>query len=428
MDSSPFFSICVPTRNRAETLYHCLKTLLHQDFDSYEIIVSDNCDAKESEETYKVVQELNSDKIKYFRQDTVLSMTANYEFALSRTKGKFITCLGDDDGLVVNSLQYVHDFIRTYKATVVKCCEICYWWPGSNLFPNSILSYPLERPVVQVLSKSVLEKVANFEIGYFNLPMLYYSFVSRSIIDEVIKEKGSFFQNSASIDMYSGFTIAHRTDSFFVTDKPFSICGQSNKSNGATVISTYDNKISREYLAQHSLKEIYNKYQIPFMSQFSMPLFVSLELSKFSDNYKVSRDDLNIQFKNIFIDSLSKSSTINVDSINELVDKFREYLKYEEDIRFVQENFLGKQVYYPKLGNHDTNINKYMEVDPLLFDVHDVYGASLLSKEIMDSKKSRLPLKIPMATKINPLEQNRRSLATKIGGRLKKVLRVLLHG
>ncbi len=423
-DTLPYFSICVPTRNRPATLYYCLKTLLHQNYDSYEIIVSDNCDPEDSRETYRIVQEFDSQKIKYFRQDTVLSMTANYEFSLSRARGKFIMCLGDDDGMVADSLQYVHDFIEKYDAKVIKCCEICYWWPGSNLFPNSIMSYPLERPVVQVVSRSVLEKVASMELGYFNLPMIYYAFVSRDIIDEVIREKGSFFQNSASIDMYSGFTIAYRTKTFFITDKPFSICGQSSKSNGATVISTYNNKISQEYLAQHSLKEIYNKYQIPFLQQFNMALFVSLELSKFLDNHGVDRDAIKIQFRNIFIDALSDSPVVDHANTPELMARFREFPAYTNDIEYVTKHFLDKRLYYPKLGNHDTNTNKYTELDPLLFNITDVYGISLLCRKIIESKKTQLPLGLPMVKE----EEVKRSVGRKIATRLKKTLNVFLHG
>ena len=36
------FSVVIPTRERAETLQHCLRTCLVQNFDDYEVVVSDN--------------------------------------------------------------------------------------------------------------------------------------------------------------------------------------------------------------------------------------------------------------------------------------------------------------------------------------------------------------------------------------------------
>jgi len=53
----PKFSIVIPTRNRAYTLYYTLKTCLNQyDFDDYEIVVSDNCS---EDNTAEMIKELN---------------------------------------------------------------------------------------------------------------------------------------------------------------------------------------------------------------------------------------------------------------------------------------------------------------------------------------------------------------------------------
>ena len=87
-DAQCFFSICVPTRNRTETLFHCLKTLLNQSFNFYEIIVTDNSDEEESIKTLKLIEEFKSSKIRYYKTPSILSMTGNYEFALSKTSGK----------------------------------------------------------------------------------------------------------------------------------------------------------------------------------------------------------------------------------------------------------------------------------------------------------------------------------------------------
>ena len=42
MTGKPFFSVVIPTRNRASLLRYALQTALDQDFDDYEIVVSDN--------------------------------------------------------------------------------------------------------------------------------------------------------------------------------------------------------------------------------------------------------------------------------------------------------------------------------------------------------------------------------------------------
>ena len=42
MNNKPFISIVIPSRDRHETLPFTLQTILQQNFDDYEIIVSDN--------------------------------------------------------------------------------------------------------------------------------------------------------------------------------------------------------------------------------------------------------------------------------------------------------------------------------------------------------------------------------------------------
>lgn len=59
---NPRFSIVIPTRERAETLWHTLRACLAQRFDSYEIVVCDNCSSAATKET---VKSFESRKIKY---------------------------------------------------------------------------------------------------------------------------------------------------------------------------------------------------------------------------------------------------------------------------------------------------------------------------------------------------------------------------
>ena len=98
----PLFSIVLPTRERAETLAFALRTCLNQDFDDYEIVVSDNCS---SPATRAVVDAAGSAKIKYVRSDVPLSINASWEFAISHASGEYVTGIGDDDGMMPYALR-----------------------------------------------------------------------------------------------------------------------------------------------------------------------------------------------------------------------------------------------------------------------------------------------------------------------------------
>ena len=78
----PRYSIVVPTRQRHETLLGCLRTLVDQPSDDYEIVVADNAS---SEETRAVCDSFRSPKLRHVRCDEPLSMMfpQDSEFRLS---------------------------------------------------------------------------------------------------------------------------------------------------------------------------------------------------------------------------------------------------------------------------------------------------------------------------------------------------------
>ena len=69
-------SVVIPTRERHDTLYHCLRTVVDQDVDDLEIVVSDNAS---SSDTRDVVESFRSPRMKYVNTGQRLSMTHNFE-------------------------------------------------------------------------------------------------------------------------------------------------------------------------------------------------------------------------------------------------------------------------------------------------------------------------------------------------------------
>src|SRR6266508_774553 len=91
----PQFSIVVPTLQRSDTLRHCLKTLVRQDYEDFEIIVQNN---GRDPATETCVQQLDDPRVRHFSTNAVLTMTENWETALRNASGEFIALVGDDDG------------------------------------------------------------------------------------------------------------------------------------------------------------------------------------------------------------------------------------------------------------------------------------------------------------------------------------------
>ncbi|RYZ29021.1 MAG: glycosyltransferase, partial [Sphingobacteriales bacterium] len=77
------YTVVVPTRERADTLLHTLRTCVTQNYDNLTILVSDNCSQDTTEE---VVRSFNDPRIQYVNTGKRLSMSHNWEFALSQVR------------------------------------------------------------------------------------------------------------------------------------------------------------------------------------------------------------------------------------------------------------------------------------------------------------------------------------------------------
>ncbi len=128
----PFFSVLLPTRNRAELLELSLDSVLRQSFKDFEIIVSDN---NSSDETQKLVMSLaeKDSRIRYFRQDKDLPMGGNWNFCYSKASGEFFLLLGDDDAILPDILENVHQLICSHQDADVVGFRYAQLWYGKNL-------------------------------------------------------------------------------------------------------------------------------------------------------------------------------------------------------------------------------------------------------------------------------------------------------
>lgn len=376
------FSVCVPTRNRADTLEYCLKTLLHQDFDEFEIVVSDNSDAAESELTQSVIEKLNSDKIKYYRPERILSMTENFEFTLDKARGKYILFLGDDDGLVTNSLKYVYNKIKEKSPDIIKSPNIVYYWPSSFVVDQTMLTFPVRRPDFCLSSREVLAQVSSFDLNYYALPMIYYSFVNREIIEHIIDKSGSFFQDSISPDIYSGILLAHYTESYLLTEKPFTISGLSDKSNGSNSMKKPDSEISKEFKKQQKLVEKFKKFEIPTTHKSGFDNTVLFEILLFKENHKVKPDLYPIDYHKFVFNKTYLSDVIN--NISELPNthEFIGYQRFESILKDLKQKIISKQVFYPQTSSSRNLLVNKIHIDPNLFHAENVYDISCLCEKI----------------------------------------------
>lgn len=374
--------IVIPTKNRADTLYYAIKTALNQNYDNYEIIISDNFSSKE---TGELIAKLNHPKIRYQRSDRPLAMLNSWEFAISAiTEPGYVHVMGDDNGLLPGALQRVNDIVKKTRSQIVHSDVIDYIWPEKSTGQCS-LSIPLSKDILCVDSQKSLKSAFNLKIGFSRLPTINVSFVHTAVIDRARSYgKGRYFMAS-NPDVYSAFINAFCVDKYIYCRRPLIMNGGSWHSNGNSAQTNQ----GKSPFVEDNLSDGY-KYHPIFPSSTSYYLNVYEALAKMCD-YTGFRN-----FKNEFDAGMLIKKIID----DEYIEKNRFWLK--RDINYFSEKF-GLNTKIPNVDKAVKEVNQHLInqafgfVSSSIFKITDypdaisnVYDASLISNRILnhDFKKS----------------------------------------
>jgi glycosyltransferase involved in cell wall biosynthesis len=142
---SPFFSVIIPTYNRAHIIHKAIQSIINQHFLNWELIIIDD-GSKDSTQT--VVKQFKDDRIRYYYQEnTERSQARNNGIKIA--KGIYICFLDSDDEYCNNHLSAFYRFIMEHQQ------------PVGLIFSN---------PIVISEGKETRETVATFDkedtLGY----------------------------------------------------------------------------------------------------------------------------------------------------------------------------------------------------------------------------------------------------------------------
>ncbi|MCJ7825995.1 glycosyltransferase family 2 protein, partial [Patescibacteria group bacterium] len=106
------FSVLLPTRNGGQFLGDCIRSILEDSYEDFELIVSDNAN---TDETPGILRSFAGDKrLKAVRLETVVSVTDNWNHALSSSSGDYFLMMGDDDFLLPGYFNRMEDVLKKY--------------------------------------------------------------------------------------------------------------------------------------------------------------------------------------------------------------------------------------------------------------------------------------------------------------------------
>lgn len=231
------FSVLLPTRNRLDLLKYAIETVRRQDYDNWEVIVSDNFS---EEDVAGYIQSLNEPRIKYFRTESFVPVTDNWNNALEKSEGDYVIMLGDDDCLMKGYFTEILRLANEYATPdFIYSSAFLYAYPGViPSFPDGFLQaygyadflLSADRPFLLEKQKALqlLKHSLNFRVRFgYNMQ---FSTVSRSFIKSLAKY-GPFYQ-SPYPDYYASNVMMLKADRILVTPTPLVTIGISPKSFG----------------------------------------------------------------------------------------------------------------------------------------------------------------------------------------------------
>lgn len=391
----PRFSVVIPTRNRADTLLFTLRTCLEQDFEDYEILVSDN---GSDVETRQLMDELASPKIRYIHTPRPLAMSDSWEFALEQARGEYVTILGADDGLLSHCLRDADEILRACPSQALRWESALYTWPNLPQQPYQSpnrLTIPLPRAgrphvVKRVESRTVMAEAGNSRLSYAELPMIYCSAIHRDLIARLRTLTGRVFQ-SESPDVYSSFAFAYAAESYYSVDTPLAINALSGRSNGvATLYLQNQTSIGQDFQSMNAEANLVRHPWVPDLQSMAACIadsFLHAKCRLFPED-----GDLAIDRKLLICNCLAQTVFANDEEWQQGLKSMERSLVDDAGLTaWFAAEFAGaprpiKPVSQP--AHQCTGERLHLQADQ--FGVSDVYGASQLCEKLLAYRSEKI--------------------------------------
>jgi len=184
--AKPFFSIVIPTKNRPELLRDAISSVLLQNFDDYELIISDNFN---DEKTKKVIDEFKDNPhLNYIRTEKELNIPDHWEFATKKTRGVYTLILTDRAFLKQGSLKDIHETIKELNDP-----SVVFWKYGYFDEKKKILQGEKKEVKVQILKSADLIKNFSRTLDAHFLPRPHVGCYRFDISEKIRKDIGQLY-------------------------------------------------------------------------------------------------------------------------------------------------------------------------------------------------------------------------------------------
>lgn len=122
MNAYPFFSVVIPTYNRAAFIEATLESVFSQTYPHYEIIVVDNCSTDNTDEVLEPY--IRAGRIQFIKHEQNYERARSRNTGMSVARGDFVTLLDSDDFMYPENLADAAAFALAHPE--IKCFQNLY--------------------------------------------------------------------------------------------------------------------------------------------------------------------------------------------------------------------------------------------------------------------------------------------------------------
>lgn len=224
-------SIVVPTRNRQFYAIQTIKQILSIADKSIQVVVSDNSDDNSLKE---MIDAINDDRVIYEYINDRIPGVDNYANGISMSDGKYVCCIGDDDGVlreIIDVVKWASDNnIRAIKPGV----QASYIWPNTvELYKTGCLSldkidcsYKYINPKRELIP---FLKAGCIDFPEAKLVKAYHGIVRRDIFEELKNRTGKYC-GGLSPDIYLSVSLSLLIEELVCLNIPLTIFGACKQS------------------------------------------------------------------------------------------------------------------------------------------------------------------------------------------------------
>jgi glycosyltransferase involved in cell wall biosynthesis len=252
VDSSPKYSIIVPSKGGMPYLRYAVESVLASEFKDLELLVSlDGPD----EESRELLSKISDSRLRVIAPPKQLSMSEHWDFAQNQARGQWQMFLGQDDMLMTGyseAFELLTDCAQESGLGIVVARRAYVCWPPVNDRNLKALQY-WKTDSVSIRGSAKFAAMALLTgISYHAGPQMYTTtIVSKTIVDSIRnKNRGKLILGHPQ-DAFLAASLLKECPEFVLSGQPFSWVGTSKLSAGlaiARLAKGDDSGVASEYV------------------------------------------------------------------------------------------------------------------------------------------------------------------------------------